>query len=42
MTLRSKYKKRRLNEDCIVEETQKESEANGASYIRYEIIEKRG
>lgn len=37
MTLRSKYKKRKLNNE------QAESEAiQGASYIRYEIIEKRG
>lgn len=53
MTLRSRFKKRKLNnedEDCGVSQIGDEDatycnggeNAQGASYIRYEIIEKKG
>jgi len=39
MTLRSRFKKRKLNEGDDEEE---KIDTTGASYLRYEIIEKRG
>ena len=50
MALRSRFKKRKLNEeDDVTEEPQEDITYNpdaaatgGASYIRYEIIEKKG
>jgi hypothetical protein len=51
MTLRSRHKKRKLNESVedVTEEPQEDLTYNpdsaacgGASYIRYEIVEKKG